>query len=427
VSSESPAWVDHVIWWQVYPLGFTGAEPVAMDPAAPPHHRLAHLRQWLDHLIALGCNGLALGPVFASGTHGYDTTDYFRIDPRLGDEADFDALVKDCRERGIRVLLDGVFNHAGRGFPPVRQALEQGPRSEAGAWIRWSGDHPYYFEGHDRLVTFDHGAPVVRDHVAEVMAHWLERGIDGWRLDAAYAVPPEFWASVLSRVRDRFPGAWFAGEMIHGDYPDYVRRSGIDTVTQYELWKAIWSSLNDRNLWELDWALRRHREMTAEFRPLTFLGNHDVTRIASRIADERHLAHAVALLFFLPGVPSVYYGDEYAMRAVKEDRPGGDDAIRPRMPEHPPPLTDDLYQRMIGVRRRHAWLAGATIGIENLANHHLVVTAEAAGHGRLALVLNLADEPFRHGLPGEVIEAGSPAESQTVAPHSWAVIEGVRE
>ena len=424
-----PSWVDHVIWWHVYPLGFVGAEK-SLAAAHPQPHQLSRLHGWLDHLVALGCNGLALGPVFTSATHGYDTTDYRSIDPRLGDDGDFDALVAACRARGIRVLLDGVFNHAGRDFAPVRDALAGGSGSAAGRWIRWSDGHPYFFEGHDQLVALDHGSVEVQDFVAEVMTHWLERGADGWRLDAAYAVPPEFWAAVLPRVRERFPDAWFVGEMIHGDYRDYVHRSGLDSVTQYELWKAIWSSLAERNLWELDWTLGRHRDVVAELSPLTFLGNHDVTRVASQIPDPRHVPHAVALLLFLPGVPSIYYGDEYGLRAVKEERSGGDDAIRPEMPGAPDQVSDadggtwSVYQRMISLRRRFPWLTRAVVSTEQVANEHLLVHAAGTDGQALTLALNLADAPFVLPRGGAVLEAGAPVRDQGVAPHSWAVLEG---
>lgn len=421
-------WVEHVIWWHVYPLGFVGAGP-ELATAEPEPHQLSRLHGWLDHLLALGCNGLALGPVFASRTHGYDTTDYLAIDPRLGDDGDFDDLVTACRERGIRVLLDGVFNHAGRDFPPVRDALAGGADSAEGRWIHWSDGWPVFFEGHDTLVALDHGAVEVQDFVAEVMISWLERGVDGWRLDAAYAVPPEFWAAVLPRVRERFPDAWFVGEMIHGEYADYVARSGLDSVTQYELWKAIWSSLTERNFWELDWTLSRHRDLVAALDPLTFLGNHDVTRVASQIADRRHVPHAVALLLFLPGVPSIYYGDEYGLRAVKEERVGGDDAIRPEMPAAPDQLpgTDDaiwsVYQRMISLRRRHPWLTRAVTRTVEVSNDHLVVEATGPDGHRLVLGLNLADDPFRLPSGGEPVEAGAPVRDQAVAPHSWAVLQ----
>ena len=165
------------------------------------------------------------------------------------------------------------------------------------------------------------------------MLHWLRRGIDGWRLDAAYAVPAQFWAAVLPAVREEFPDAWFVGEMIHGNYIDYVEMSGLDSVTQYELWWAIWSSIDKINFHELQWTLGRHAKFVEHFVPLTFLGNHDVTRVASQISDPRHWSHAVALLGFLPGVPCVYYGDEFGLEAVKENRPSGDDAVRPEMPK----------------------------------------------------------------------------------------------
>ena len=141
------------------------------------------------------------------------------------------------------------------------------------------------FEGHDGLITLNHDNPDVVDYVVDVMSHWLRRGADGWRLDAAYAVPDQFWAQVLPRVRESFPDAWFVGEVIHGDYAGIVRAATFDSVTQYELWKAIWSSLNDGNFHELDHALRRHDEFLDTFVPMTFVGNHDVTRIASQLDD----------------------------------------------------------------------------------------------------------------------------------------------
>ncbi len=422
------SWTEHVIWWHVYPLGFVGAEPES-TVRTPVTHRLDRLCGWLDHLIELGCNGLALGPVFAAETHGYDTRDYLSIDPRLGDDGDFDALIAACRERGIRVLLDGVFNHAGRSFPPVRDAIAAGSGTDAGGWIRWSGDSPYAFEGHEPLVTFDHADPRVQDLVVEVMNHWLDRGADGWRLDAAYAVPAEFWAAVLPRVREQHPDAWFVGEMIHGPYDEYVAAATLDSVTQYELWKAIWSSLQERNLWELDWTVRRNDELLSAFLPMTFLSNHDVTRVAGQIEDFRHRSHAAALLLFLPGIPSIYYGDEFGFDAVKEDRPGGDDAVRPEMPSTPADVADDsglrsIYERLIGVRRRHPWLTRAHVELQDLADEHARLRATSDDGDSLVLVLNLADEPYPVGDLGEVVEALSPLDGEALPPHSWSIHAG---
>ena len=152
------------------------------------------------------------------------------------------------------------------------------------------------FEGHGELVALNHDNPDVVDYTVDVMKHWLRRGADGWRLDAAYAVPDRFWAQVLPQVREEFGDAWFVGEVIHGDYSAHVRDAGVDSVTQYELWKAIWSSLNDGNFHELDHALARHNDFLDVFVPMTFIGNHDVTRIASKLENSRHLAHALVIL-----------------------------------------------------------------------------------------------------------------------------------
>src|SRR3954453_20713161 len=312
------------MWWHLYTLGFTGA-PVRPDgPGGAVVHRLERIEGWLEHVVALGLNGIALGPVFASQTHGYDTVDHFRIDPRLGDDADFDRLVAAAHERGLRVQLDGVFNHVGRAHPAAAALARSDP-----------GGRAEVFEGHDGLVALDHDAPEVADLVAGVLTHWLARGADAWRLDAAYAVPPKFWARVLPRVRAQHPGAWFSGEVIHGDFADIVRTSTMDSVTQYELWQAIWHGIADRNFFELAHALKRHNDLLATFVPSTFVGNHDVTRIASAVGTDL-VPHALAVLFTVAGVPSVYAGDEFGYTGVKEQRLGGDAAVRPEFPSYPP-------------------------------------------------------------------------------------------
>ncbi|MFI6509282.1 alpha-amylase family glycosyl hydrolase [Streptosporangium sp. NPDC050855] len=373
-----------MIWWHVYPLGFLGAEAEALPASAAPVPRLARLERWLDHAADLGCDGLALGPVFASETHGYDTVDHFRVDRRLGTEADLVALVGAASSRGLGVLLDGVFNHVGRSF------------AASPGWL--SGGT---FEGHDRLAELDHGNPEVVDHVAGVMAYWLERGIAGWRLDAAYAVPVEFWRKITDRLRPRFPDAWLVGEVIHGDYAAFVEKGGLDSVTQYELWKAIWSSLNDRNLFELAWALDRHNTFLETFAPLTFVGNHDVTRIASRLDDPRRLGAALAVLFTVGGVPSVYAGDERGMRGVKEERAGGDDAIRPAFPDDPsllPALSPGgeevhrLHRELIAFRRERPWLARARTTVTALTNTALSYRV-SDGERAVEVTVDLEDEP----------------------------------
>lgn len=362
-------WVDHTIWWHVYPLGFVGAPIRNREDQPEGEPRLQTLVNWLDYAVELGVSGLLLGPVFAASTHGYDTTDHFRVDPRLGNETDFDELVRQCHRRGLRVVLDGVFSHVGVAHPAVTQALRCGPR-ELGAelfdidWQTPGGPTPRVFEGHDSLVRLNHDSDATIGYVREVMRHWLSRGADGWRLDAAYSVPPAFWRAVLRDVRKDFPQAWFLGEVIHGDYTAFVEESTIDSVTQYELWKAIWSSLLDRNFFELAHALERNNGFLRAFTPNTFVGNHDVTRIASRVGGSRAVL-ALVVLMTVGGIPSVYYGDEQAFTGIKEERLGGDDSVRPPMPQTPDelsPLGIDTYQahrQLIGFRRRHPWLVRA--------------------------------------------------------------------
>jgi cyclomaltodextrinase len=430
---SEPGWVRHVVWWQVYPLGFTGAFP---DRGDDTPHRLSRLEAWLDYAIELGASGLALGPVFTSETHGYDTVDYLRIDPRLGDEADFDRLVAAAHDRGLRVLLDGVFNHVGRGHPAFQGAL----RGEATrSWFRWVPAEPGYatFEGHDGLPALNHDEPAVADLVVDVMRHWLGRGVDGWRLDAAYAVPPGFWAEVLGRVRADFPEAYFAGEVIQGDYAAVVRESTMDSLTQYQLWKAVWSALNSANFFELAWALDRHDGFLDTFVPLTFVGNHDVTRIASKLTDERDLAAALAVLMTVGGTPSVYAGDEQAYRGEKVERAGGDDAVRPPFPATPGDLAPygwpayRLHQGLIGLRRRNPWLHNARIRQLHLTNEQFVYET-SDGTSTLLVALNVADAvadvPVAYGIgvlwgDAELRRGGSPAATAQLAPHSGAVLE----
>ncbi len=422
-----PDWVEHAIWWHLHPLSFVGAE--GDSAGVELTHRLGRIVDWFDYAVELGVSGIALGPVFASGTHGYDTTDHFRIDPRLGDDADFRALITAAHDRGLRVLLDGVFNHVGRDFPALVAAEAGGPES---AWFRRDEDGRWAtFEGHEMLVVLNHDEPAVADHVVAVMGHWLAAGADGWRLDAAYAVPPAFWARVLPRVRERFPDTYVVGEVIHGEYADVVEASGMDAVTQYELWKAIRNAVEERNLFELDHALGRHDAMLDTFVPLTFVGNHDVTRIASAIDDERHLPHALVTLFTVAGTPSVYYGDEQAFRGTKEEREGGDDAIRPQFPPSPADLsplgesTYRLHQELIGLRRRHPWLHRARTTTLHLTNTALLYEVGVDGH-RLVTALNLDDAPLEHDVPGisGVLAGEAQLDGITVkvAPHGWAVL-----
>lgn len=427
-----PDWPEHVLWWHLYPLGFVGA-PIrdGVDPDAEPIHRLDRIDAWLDHVIELGLNGLLLGPIFASETHGYDTVDHFRVDPRLGDDADVDRLLAAARERGIRVLFDGVFNHVGRGHPAFRAVLNGGDATLfRGARVDGRFE-PEVFEGHGALVALDHSSDATVELVVDVMCHWLARGIDGWRLDAAYAVPPEFWARVLPRVRERFPESWFLGEVIHGDGPAIVNASTMDALTQYELWQGIWHGISDGNFFELSHAIERHGELLATYVPQTFVGNHDVTRIASAVGPDL-VPHALAVLLTVGGTPSVYAGDEFGWTAVKEEREGGDDAVRPAFPATPADIADAderilaAHRALIALRRRHPWLWRARTDVVEVTNSTLVLRT-AVDAEAVIVALNLADSPA--SLPAADARALSVGDATLrdaraeLPPRGWGVFE----
>ena len=415
MSASARAWVDHVTWWHVYPLGFTGAPIREGADEGRIVHRLPHIEAWLDHVIDLGLNGILLGPVFASTSHGYDIVDHFRVDPRLGDEDDVRRLIAAAHDRGVRVLFDGVFNHVGREHPQVET-------------LRGDG----VFEGHDSLVELDHDSEAVRDLAVDAMNYWLDRGIDGWRLDAAYAVPPSFWAAVLPRVRERHPHAWFLGEVIHGDYATTVRDSGIDSVTQYELWQGIWHGIADGNFFELAHALGRHVALLDTFVPATFVGNHDVTRIATAVG-RRHLPHALAVLFTVAGTPAVYAGDEYGFEAVKAERIGGDDAVRPAFPPMPDEVEETdaardalrLTRDLVAFRRRRPWLHSAHTDVVETTNLTLVIRT-AVDDDAAIVALNIGDDEAVVAAAGAgqlELGDGALADARVVLPpHGWAIL-----
>ena len=372
-------WATNTIWWSVYPLGACDA-PIRTPDIPGVHHRLNRLEAWLDHVIELGCNGLALGPIWASSTHGYDILDHSAIDPRLGDDRDFDRLVSACHSRGIHVMADGVFNHVSADHEWVHRVLDNGWGDPAGRMLKSDPTDPQglaRFEGHAQLVELDHSHPEVADYTVRIMNQWLDRGADAWRLDAAYRVPHSFWASVLPRVRETHPHAWVMAEILHGDYASIADETGVDSITQYELWKAIWSSLKDGNPHELMWALQRNESTGGHETPWTFISNHDVTRIYSQIGP-RLAPMALGILMTVPGTPAIYYGDEWGWTGVKEEREGGDDPLRPALPEQPVPLTEQeaniqrMTQLAIRLRRIHPWLVTGSTTILHSSHDRLV-------------------------------------------------------
>ena len=428
------------VWYHLYPLGFLEAEASNSSPGAPDGevtHRLPAIGDWLDELADLGIGGLQLGPVFESETHGYDVVDATRIDRRLGDADDLHRLVTACHDRGLAVLLDGVFNHVGRAHPAYQRVVAEREHAATAGWFHLDFSRPgpdgfryRNFEGHDRLVALDHDNPEVLDWAVDIASRWLDLGVDGWRLDAAYEVPTRFWAAFAERVRDRHPDAYLVGEVIRGDFERFVDEGRLDSVTQYELWKAIYSSLNDGNFFELQHALTRHQELVRDFAPWTFLGNHDTTRIATQLDDWRHGAHALTLLLMLPGTPAIYAGDEQAAQGTKRHEVGGDDEIRRPPPHRPGQLPDDargmrdLHQQLIGIRRDRPWLARADLEVVDLENESIVIDVCGNAHHRLRIALNVGTRPIRVTSRGFRRLAGQ--DGPQLPPHGWTVREPTR-
>ncbi len=335
---------------------------------------------WLDHVVDLGLNGLLLGPVSASSTHGYDVVDHFRVDPRLGDDADLDALLAAAHDRGVRVLFDGVFNHVGRDHPAFRALEEHGPDAPTADLfaVDWTGWQP---APRCRWVTSRGTTSSSHSTTTPRGAGPGGRGDDALartggstrRLDAAYAVPPAFWAAVLPRVRERFPDAWCSGEVIHGDAAAIVTASTMDSTTQYELWQGTWHGIADPNCFELAHAVERHDALLGTFVPTTFVGNHDVTRIASAVG-ERFAGHAAAVLFTVAGTPVVYAGTSTA--GPPSRRSAGRRRRRASGAAPDAAVPSDLtrtYQALVALRRRMPWLHRAHTDVVHLANTALVL------------------------------------------------------
>lgn len=439
---------DSAILWQVFPLGALGApdvNPELEGQTCSPERRLRDLIPWLDHAIRLGANAISLGPIFHSYSHGYDTVDYYRIDPRLGDMDDFKVLVEAAHGRGMKVILDGVFNHVGSRHEMLQSLADGGPDSKYADyllpnWDSWEpGKLPEYhcFEGHTGLATLNHQNPDVQEMIADVMIHWLHEGADGWRLDAAYSMDPGVWQDILPKVREARPDAWIVAEVIHGDYVELVKASGWDSLTEYELWKSIWSSLNDANFFELEWTLKRHNEFMDAFLPQTFIGNHDVTRIASQLQNQENVGLAVAILMTTGGVPSIYYGDAIGFTGVKEERLGGDAAIRQPLPKTPELSMEDprvghffhWFSSLSALRRQHPWLWHARTKVVEIENEVIrYVSYNPDGNEAVTVVLNASENlipgghKFIQGI-GDNLIAGQWDEGG-LRPHAYFIAEG---
>jgi glycosidase len=339
---------EEAVFYHIYPLGYCGAPERNDAPGSQPGEpRLGKIEERLDAIAGLGVNALYLGPLCASEAHGYDTLDYRRVDPRLGSREDLVSLSRAAKARGMRLVFDGVFNHVGRGHPWFRELLEKasgagpGPALAAAA-ARFAGldfsarnalGDPFRYDswqGCLELPRLNLSNPEVRESLIGAALSWIEDyDIDGIRLDAADCLRDDFIAELASRCRERKPGFWLMAEIVKDDYRRWLRPGLCDSVTNYECWKGLWSSLNDANYFEIAYALKRQFGGEGIYRgaPLyNFADNHDVDRVASLLASPRLLYPLYALLFTMPGIPSVYYGSEFGARGKKA--PESDRALR---------------------------------------------------------------------------------------------------
>lgn len=330
-------WSYESVFYQIYPLGFCGA-PFENDGV--PAHRILKVNDWIPHIKKLGANAIYFSPVFESDTHGYNTRDYRLIDTRLGTNEDFKQVCKNLHDEGIRVVLDGVFNHVGRGFFAFQDVLEKRWDSPYKDWfsINFDGNSNYNdglwyegWEGNYDLVKLNLRNEEVIEHIFSCIKGWIEEfDIDGLRLDVAYCLDPNFVRRLRSYCDSLKADFFLVGETLHGDYNQLMNDEMLHSVTNYECYKGLFSSFNSMNMFEVNHSLLR------QFGPenwtlykgkhlLSFVDNHDVTRIASNLTNEAHLPLIYALTFGMPGIPCVYYGSEWGAKARKED---GDPALR---------------------------------------------------------------------------------------------------
>ena len=354
------AWYDEAVFYHIYPLGLTGAPKT--NSYGKPEHRLNTLQPWIGHIREIGCNALYIGPLFESVGHGYETTDYKKLDSRLGTNEDLTAFVEECHRQGIRVILDGVFNHTGRdffAFQDIKKNRENSPYKDWYCNVNFWGNNEYNdgfsyenWGGYDLLIKLNQHNPAVKEYICDVIRFWAnEFKIDGIRLDAADVLDFGYMQALRQTANEIGPDFWLMGEVIHGDYTRWVNEGTLHSVTNYHLHKALYSGHNDHNYFEIAHTVRRLYEMGGN-RPdglklYNFVDNHDVERIYTKLTNKAHFVPVHILLYTLPGVPSVYYGSEFGIEGQKERY--SDDSLRPSLSlkDYESALEDNVCTRLI--------------------------------------------------------------------------------
>ncbi len=336
------AWYDESVFYHIYPLGLCDAPKE--NTYGPVEHRLKKLDPWIDHVKEIGCNAIYIGPLFESVGHGYETTDYKKLDSRLGDNADLKAFVEKCHSKGIKVIFDGVFNHTGRDFFAFKDLQANRESSRYRDWyckVNFDGNNEYNdglsyenWGGYNLLVKFNQRNPEVRDYICDVIRFWVsEFDVDGIRLDAADVLDFDFMKALRDTANLVKPEFWLMGEVIHGDYTRWVNGDTLHSVTNYTLHKGLYSGHNDHNYFEIAHTVKRLNDMsgnnTQGLKLYNFVDNHDVERIYTKLKNKAHFAPVHILMYTLPGIPSIYYGSEFAIDGKKEKY--SDASLRPAL------------------------------------------------------------------------------------------------
>jgi glycosidase len=395
-------WAYESVFYQIYPLGFCGA-PFENDGVLT--HRILKVKDWIPHIKAMGANAVYFSPVFESDTHGYNTRDYTKIDCRLGTNEDFKEVCDALHEAGIRVVLDGVFNHVGRGFFAFQDVLKNRESSPYKDWfhINFGGNSNYNdglwyegWEGNYDLVKLNLANPAVVDHIFNAIKGWVsEFDIDGLRLDVAYCLTHDFLRSIRQFTDGLKEDFFLLGETLHGDYNQWMNPQMLHSVTNYECYKGLYSSFNSMNMFEIihsllrqfgpeNWTLYRGAHL------LSFVDNHDVTRVASILTNENHLPLIYALAFGMPGIPCVYYGSEWGAKARKEE---GDPALRACFAE---PVENELTKWIakLSEAKKHSHALNYGDFRSVLLTNRQCIFERKTDQERVLVAINAEDTPY---------------------------------
>lgn len=414
----TPNWTKDAIFYHIYPLGLCGA-PKNNNFFEDTYYRLNDLIPWIDHIQALGANSIYLGPVFESTSHGYDTADFYKVDRRLGNMQTLAEFSRSVHYRGMHLVLDAVFNHVGRDFWAFKDVLVNGERSAYRDWfqnLRFEGRSPFgdpfqyeSWQGHYALVKLNLSHPDVRAHLFDAVAVWMDRfDIDGLRLDAADCLDNDFLQALHAFTKRRKDNFWLMGEVVHGDYRKWANPITLDSVTNYESYKGLYSSLNDANYHEIAYTLDRQFGNDGLYQDLVlynFVDNHDVNRVASQLKNQTHLYPLYILLFSMPGIPSVYYGSEWGIEGMKAH--GTDSPLRPAL-NLQTMLNDSPHPNLIRLIQRLSTIRSQVSALRYGKFHSLYTGSEQFAFIRetddqkAVVVLNSSQRPAQLTLPVEV-------------------------